>query len=133
MNILFKNATIVTLTEKGVIENGFVGTEGKKIAFVGDTLPENYKYDRVIDCEGKTIMPGLSNAHCHTAMTILRSYSEGYSLQRWLNEKIFPIEDKLTENDIYWGTLLGTAEMLRFGTTLVNDCYFFMDKAAAGQ
>ncbi len=130
MNILLKNARIVTLTDKGVIDSGFVGTEGKKIAFVSDTLPENYKYDRVIDCEGKTIMPGLSNAHCHTAMTILRSYSEGYSLQRWLNEKIFPIEDKLNQEDIYWGTLLGTAEMLRFGTTLVNDCYFFMDRAA---
>ena len=130
MNILIKNATIITLTEKGVIENGYLGTKGKKIAFVGNEIPDGYCYDTVIDAKGKTVMPGLSNAHCHTAMTILRSYSEGYSLQRWLNEKIFPIEDKLTENDIYYGTLLGIAESVRFGTTLINDCYYFMDKAA---
>lgn len=130
MNILLKNAAIVTLNDKGVIENGYLGTAGKKISFVGDTIPENYKYDKVINCQGKTVMPGLSNAHCHTAMTVLRSYSEGYSLQKWLNEKIFPIEDKLTSEDIYYGTMLGIAEMLRFGTTLVNDCYYFMDRAA---
>ena len=130
MNILIKNATIITLTEKGVIETGFLGTEGKKISFVGTEIPKDYKYDTVIDAKGKTVLPGFSNAHCHTAMTILRSYSEGYSLQRWLNEKIFPIEDKLTSDDIYYGTMLGIAESLRFGTTLINDCYYFMDRAA---
>lgn len=130
MKILVKNADIITLDSVGVIKNGFLGTDGKKIAFVGTKIPENYEYDTVIDGKGKTVMPGFSNAHCHTAMTILRSYSEGYSLQKWLNEKIFPIEDKLTSDDIYYGTLLGIAEMLRFGTTLTNDCYYFMDRAA---
>ena len=130
MKILVKNADIVTLDSAGVIENGFLGTDGKKILFVGKEIPADYKYDTVIDAQGKTVMPGLSNAHCHTAMTILRSYSEGYSLQKWLNEKIFPIEDKLTPDDIYYGTLLGISEMLRFGTTLTNDCYYFMDRAA---
>lgn len=130
MNILIKNAQIITLDNSKVIENGYLGTEGKKISFVGDKIPEGYKYDKVIDGAGKTIMPGFSNAHCHTAMTILRSYSEGYKLQEWLNEKIFPVEDRLQGNEIYYGTLLGIAEMLRFGTTLVNDCYYFMEDAA---
>lgn len=129
MNILIKGANIITLKEDKIIENGYLGTEGKKIAFVGDKIPEDYRYDTVIDASGKTVMPGFSNAHCHTAMTILRSYSEGYKLQEWLNEKIFPIEDKLMGNEIYWGTMLGIAEMLRFGSTLVNDCYYFMEDA----
>lgn len=129
MNILIKNANIITLSDDNVIENGYLGTDGKKIAFVGKEIPVDYKYDTVIDATGKTVMPGFSNAHCHTAMTILRSYSEGYKLQEWLNEKIFPVEDKLMGNEIYWGTMLGIAEMLRFGSTLVNDCYYFMEDA----
>ena len=129
MNILFKNADIITLCDDQVIKGGYLGTSDKKIKFVGTKIPEDYKYDKVIDVKGKTIMPSFSNAHCHTAMTILRSYSEGYRLQEWLNEKIFPIEDKLCKEDIYYGTMLGIAEMLRFGTTLVNDCYYFMEDA----
>ena len=60
-----------------------------------------------------------------------RGYAEGYSLQEWLFQKIFPIEDQLEAEDIYWGTMLGIAEMVRTGTTLVNDCYYFMDRAIA--
>ena len=129
MNILVKNANIITLCEDEIIYNGYLGTSGKKIAFVGDEIPKDYKYDYVIDATGKTVMPGFSNAHCHTAMSVLRSYSEGYKLQEWLNEKIFPIEDKLGPHEIYYGTLLGIAELIRFGCTLVNDCYFFMEDA----
>lgn len=129
MNILVKNAKIITLCDDEIINDGYLGTNGKKIAFVGKEIPEDFSYDMVLDAKGKTVMPGFSNAHCHTAMTILRSYSEGYKLQEWLNEKIFPIEDKLEGNEIYYGTLLGIAEMLRFGSTLVNDCYYFMEDA----
>ena len=129
MNILLKNAYIITLDDEKIIENGYLGTNGKKISYIGDKLPDESKYDYVLDLKGKTVMPSFSNAHCHTAMTILRSYSEGYPLQRWLNEKIFPIEDKLSGNEIYWGTMLGIAELLKFGTTLVNDCYYFMEDA----
>lgn len=129
MKILIKNAYIITLDNEKIIENGYLLTDNKKISYVGNKLPDESKYDYVIDAKGKTVMPSFSNAHCHTAMTILRSYSEGYPLQRWLNEKIFPIEDKLTENEIYWGTMLGIAELLKFGTTLVNDCYYFMEDA----
>ena len=129
MNILFKNANILTMENDSIMENAYLGTKGKEIAFVGYDVPADYKYDKVVDICGKLIMPSFSNAHCHTAMTILRSYSEGYSLQKWLNEKIFPIEDKLEGNEIYWGTMLGISEMLKFGTTLVNDCYYFMEDA----
>lgn len=130
MNILVKNATIITMDDEKVIENGYLITDGKKISYVGDELLKDVSCDIVIDAKGKTLMPSFSNAHCHTAMSILRSYSEGYKLQQWLNEKIFPIEDKFTENEIYYGTLLGTAEMISTGTTLVNDCYWFMERAA---
>ncbi len=130
MKTLIKNACIVTCDNGRVIENGYMGYENDKIVFVSDKLPQDFSADEIIDVSGKTVMPGLINAHSHVAMTVLRSYSEGYRLQEWLNDKIFPIEDKLTPEHTYISTLLGIAEMLKFGTTAVNDCYFFMDKAA---
>ncbi len=129
--MLLKNATIITMDEaKPVIYNGCIGTKDKKIVFLSDTQGEReQEFGNVIDAKGKIVMPGLCNAHSHVAMTLLRSYSEGYALQEWLFEKIFPIEDQLNSDDIYWGTMLGIAEMMRTGTTLVNDCYYFMDRA----
>lgn len=129
MKTLLKNAKIVTCDNGRVIENGYMATEGDKILFVSDVLPADFKADEEKDLGGKIVMPGLCNAHSHVAMTVLRSYSEGYRLEEWLNDKIFPIEAKLKSEHIYIGTLLGIAEMLSFGTTLVNDCYFFSDKA----
>ena len=129
MNILIKNATIVTMGDEGIIENGYLATEDKKIKYVGATEPEGV-FDHIVDGKGKVIIPGLSNAHGHTAMSLLRSYSEGYKLQEWLFDKIFPIEDKLGPDEIYTGTLAGIAELLRFGCTITSDSYFFMDSGA---
>ncbi len=130
MNILIKNAALVTMGDEGVIENGYLGTEGKRIDYIGKEFPTGKEYDYIYDGSGMVVIPGLSNAHGHTAMALLRSYSEGYKLQEWLYEKIFPIEDRLGPEEIYTGTLLGIAELLRFGCTLTSDSYFFMDSAA---
>ena len=131
--MLLKNATIITMDESNpVLYHGYIGTRDKKIVLVSEHLEERETaYGEVIDAKGKIVMPGLCNAHSHVAMTLLRGYAEGYSLQDWLFTKIFPIEDQLEPEDIYWGTMLGIAEMVRTGTTLVNDCYYFMDRAAA--
>ncbi len=131
--MLLKNATIITMDDTNpVIYHGCIGTRDKQIVFVADHLPENEdEYGEVIDAKGKIVMPGLCNAHSHVAMTLLRGYAEGYALQDWLFTKIFPVEDRLEAEDIYWGTMLGIAEMIRTGTTLVNDCYYFMDRAIA--
>jgi 5-methylthioadenosine/S-adenosylhomocysteine deaminase len=55
---------------------------------------------------------------------------EGLSLQDWLNKKIFPAEDRLTPDGVYWGAMLGIAEMIRFGTVSLSDMYFFSDAIA---
>ena len=59
------------------------------------------KFDRVIDCNGNLLMPGFKNAHAHSPMTFLRSYVDDLPLDRWLNEAVFPLEDKLLKEDIY--------------------------------
>ncbi|MBW1722083.1 MAG: amidohydrolase [Deltaproteobacteria bacterium] len=82
----------------------------------------------VIDARKGLIMPGLVNAHCHTAMTLFRGLADDLPLKKWLFEKIFPAEAKhLSPDTVYWGSLLGCLEMIASGTTTFVDGYFFQD------
>ncbi len=125
MNYIIKNTTIVTMDNDKVIDNGYIIIENGDIIRVcnGEFSGDESKYT-IIDGTDKLVMPGLINCHTHTPMGLMRSYGSGLPLDRWLNEKIFPIEDKLTDDDMYWGTTLAICEMLSTGTTSFNDMYF---------
>src|SRR5699024_5467493 len=84
--------------------------------------------EKVLDATDKVVMPGLVNTHAHIAMSIFRGTFEGCNLYTWLNEKIWPIEAKLTEEDVYNASMLSIVEMISTGTTCVNDHYFFSKK-----
>jgi len=94
-----------------------------------DMLVES-EADHVINGEKLIVMPGLVNTHGHAAMTLFRSYADDMPLKEWLEQKIWPIEEHLSGNDIYWGTLLAIAEMIKGGTTTFTDMYFFMERVA---
>ena len=81
----------------------------------------------IIDAEDKVCMPGFVNAHAHLSMSIFRETLDGYSLQSWLTDKIWPMEDKLTHEDIYYASMLSCLEMISTGTTLANDQYFMTE------
>lgn len=124
MDYLFQNATVLTMCdERPMLQNGFVGVAGGKVVYVGETAPEEPAV-RTIDCRGKFLLPGLVNAHAHTAMCLMRGYADDYTLQTWLYEKVFPVEARLDERAILAGARLGFAEMLRTGTTSASDMYF---------
>ena len=72
-------------------------------------------------------MPGLINTHSHVPMSIFRETVDGYNLQDWLQKKIWPMEDKLTEEDIYYASYLSFIEMIETGCTTINDMYFMTD------
>ena len=107
----------------------YVTVEGAVITGI-DTVRPYGEFDRVIAGEGRLLSPGLVNAHTHAAMTIFRGYGEDLPLDRWLGERIFPAEDRLTERAVYLGTKLSIAEMLRGGVTSFSDMYFFCDATA---
>lgn len=73
----------------------------------------------------RAVLPGLVNCHGHTAMTLLRGCGSGLPLKRWLEEAIFPVEAKLTPDDVACGMTWGALEMLAGGTTCVADMYDF--------
>ena len=94
-----------------------------------EKVPEIH-WDLEIDCEGNLLMPGFKDAHTHSAMTFLRSYADDVPLQQWLNEKIFPLEAKLSGEDIYHLTRLAVLEYLTSGITSVFDMYLRPDDTA---
>jgi 5-methylthioadenosine/S-adenosylhomocysteine deaminase len=111
---------------------GEIAVEDGKILSVGEqgSAPEGFVPDRIIDLPNDVVMPGLINAHTHAAMTMLRSYADDLPLMPWLETKVWPFEGKMTDEDIYWGTLLALAEMIQSGTTTMLDMYASMDKVA---
>ena len=123
MSILFTNVTAVTMDSAApLLKGAYVATQGTTISYVGQERPAG-DFERVIDCTGKVMMPGLVNAHTHVPMTLLRGYGGGNNLQDWLHNYIFPAEAKLDDRCVAAGTALGLAEMIASGTTCIADMY----------
>jgi len=116
MSILIKNVLL-----GGRARN--IHIEGNEIEAISEASKEQVA-EFVIDGTDKAAIPGLFNAHTHAAMTLLRGYADDMPLQEWLETKIWPVEGKLTEDDVYWGTKLACLEMIKSGTIFFNDMYW---------
>ena len=140
MNIRLYNAKILTMEKDRPVFDGEIWIKNEKIVYVGETrqLEKFWKderdiciiWDQEIDCEGNLLMPGFKDAHTHSGMTFLRSFADDLPLQRWLNEKIFPMEAKLTGEDIYYFVKLAVLEYLTSGITAIFDMYLKPDITA---
>ncbi len=128
--MLFENISYISPEYKAEA-GAYVGVEGSRISYVGSEPPaDREKYGRSVDGRGRLLIPGFYDAHSHLAMSLMRGYGEGLALQDWLNTRIFPFEAKLRPDDVYWGTLLGCAELLRYGVVGCSDMY--LDCMSAG-
>lgn len=137
MNIRFYNSKILKLGDdrKFTIEEGELWVKGDSICYIGDGTDIDKVFanpadavilwDREIDVEGNLLMPGFKNAHTHTAMTFLRSYADDLPLQDWLFQQVFPREEQLAPEDVYYLDILGIMEYLTSGITSNFDMYFF--------
>jgi len=126
--MLIKDASIV---EGGRLRRDVnIAIDGGRISEVGSGIADESSDGEVIEGRGKLAISGLVNAHTHLAMTLFRGYADDMELMPWLSEKIWPLEAKLTAEDIRWGVKLGCLEMIRSGITCYNDMYYFMDEAA---
>ena len=128
MKTILKNVTL--LPETGYGEgNWHITIENKRIASITKNLPDTVGAE-VIDAKGNLLIPGFYNAHCHAAMTLFRGYGEDLPLQRWLEERIFPAEDRLNYENVTVATRLAIAEMLKGGIVSFSDMYMFEDAVA---
>lgn len=122
MRTRFYNARVLTMKDFDIFL-GEVWVEDNKISYVGKYKEHDCLFDREIDAQKNLIMPGFINAHTHSGMTFLRSIADDMPLQQWLNEKVFPIETKLSEEDIYYFSKLAILEYLTSGITTNFDMY----------
>ena len=117
MNIVIKNILALLPDGQG---SHTVYIEGRDIAGI-DQEPEGFKAELTIEGEGKLLIPGLINSHTHSYMTVMRNCADDLPFMDWLLKRIDPIEGRLTNEDVYWSSLLGQLEMIRSGTTTFND------------
>lgn len=130
MKVLIKDIEIISMSpDYPSVFKGHIGIEDQNIVFIGE-VPSTFIADKIVEGKGHIALPGLINAHTHMAMSLLRNYADDLPLMTWLSEKIWPVEAKLTSDDIYFGTMLSIAELIKSGCTTFRDMYFHMDEVA---
>ena len=130
-DIIIEGGVLITMVDgEAPFDPARIWVKGDRISQIerAHTKTEYPENAEIIDARNAIIMPGLVNAHSHTAMTLFRGLADDLPLKEWLFEKIFPAESKhLRPETVYWGTLLGCLEMIASGTTSVIDGYFYQD------
>lgn len=131
MKKIFKNCDILLRNngEYRVLENAFLGVDGDVFSYIGTEEPTD-KFDEVKDLSGKLVMAGLYNCHTHSPMVLFRGAGSDKPLNVWLGDYIFPMETKLTAEQIEAASYLAIMEMLASGTISFSDMYFFPEQTA---
>lgn len=134
VDLLIQHCHALHVPESGdvqIVRDREIAVEGNRIIAVelAGTFDAAAAGD-VLDAGGMLAMPGLINTHAHVPMVLFRGSAEDVTIEDWFNEYIWPMERNLEEDDVYWGMLLGLAEMIEAGVTCVADHYFFMDRVA---
>lgn len=127
---MIRNGKFAVLQEGKSVLHGHMVIEDDRITYLGEQEPQTEEGMEIVDGSGLFFLPGLVNSHGHTAMSLLRGYGDDLALQVWLQEKMWPMEEKFTADDVYWGTSLSVLEMLKGGTTTFLDMYDHMDQVA---
>jgi 5-methylthioadenosine/S-adenosylhomocysteine deaminase len=131
---ILTHAQIVTMDDEyRIIQDGALAVLNDRIFTVGanDEVLASYSSSKIIDCGGRTMIPGLINTHTHAAMTLLRGLADDRRLDVWLLGYIMPVEREFVNPGFCrLGTQLACAEMIRSGVTCFADMYYFEDTVA---
>ena len=131
--IIIENAIVVTMNDKReTYRPGHIGIEKQKIEIVSENpiTDDQWEDAHRIDGSDRIAIPGLINCHTHAGMTMMRGIADDMPLMEWLTTKIWPMEEKMTPEDVYWGTKLAVLEMIRGGVTCFCDMYWHSGQAA---
>ncbi|MCM3443029.1 5'-deoxyadenosine deaminase [Metabacillus halosaccharovorans] len=120
MNILIKNAQIITMNKEEEIITGDIHIEDDLIKNIGPDLTVQQP-DKIIDATGKTVIPGFVQTHIHLCQTVFRGQGDDLELMDWLKQRIWPLEAAHDEESIYYSAMLGIGELIQSGTTTIVD------------
>jgi 5-methylthioadenosine/S-adenosylhomocysteine deaminase len=135
VDLLVRGGTVVTMDgAHRVIEDGAVAIRADRIVAVGPTteVASRYQARATVEAAGRIVLPGLVNTHTHVPMTLFRGIADDMELMDWLQNHIWPAENRnVTPEFVTWGTRLAAWELIRSGTTTFADMYFYEDQVAA--
>jgi 5-methylthioadenosine/S-adenosylhomocysteine deaminase len=133
VDVLISGGEVLTQNKnRERIVNGAIAVKGDRIVGVGPRtlLEERFEAREVVDTSNKIVLPGLVNTHTHAAMTLFRGTADDISLEPWL-QKIWPLEQKFADaQNVFLGSELAFAEMIRGGTTTAADMYWHYQATA---
>ncbi len=128
MNILLENGFILQHHDTSfAIKQNNIYISDNIISGIG-SCPAGFEADQKVNARNRLIIPGLINSHSHAYMTLLRNAADDLAFDDWLFKNILPMEDQLTADDAYWGTMLAAMEMIKTGTTCFLDMHMFQDQ-----
>jgi len=133
-DIIIEHAKILTMdSSHSLFDNAAIVIKQGRILEIGpsDSIALKYTALRTIDATNKLVMPGLVNTHTHVPMNLFRGYSDDKPLHEWLYKYMFPLEAKyVNARNVKLGAQLAIIEMLKSGTTIFNDSYYYEDEVA---
>ena len=133
VNFVVHPSVIITVNSHSEVlrETSIVVRDGKIESLLPTAEARSLEGIAQVDLSDHILMPGLINAHGHAAMTLLRGIADDMALTQWLNDKIWPLENKWVDQAFVMdGTEIAAAEMIMSGVTTASDQYFFPDIAA---
>lgn len=130
MNILLKNISYLDVINEKIVRNVNIHIQDNIIKEIYSEDKKLFNFDYIIDCSNKLASPAFTNGHTHLGMTQMRNYADDLELMTWLNEKIFPVEARLTSEDIYYASLLSIIENIKSGVGNVCDMYDSIDRVS---
>jgi 5-methylthioadenosine/S-adenosylhomocysteine deaminase len=128
-DLLIRDVALFDPAADGMLEHRDIVLGDGTIVSI-DPHDDDVSAQTVVDGRGKLAIPGLVNAHAHSAMTLLRGVAEDVSVETWFNDIVWRLEANLSEGDAYWGMKLAAVELIEAGVTCVADHYFHMDAIA---
>lgn len=127
MRILIKDVNLLSMSEDTPnISKKDILIENNRIINIDTNI--NDISDKIVYGSGKVAMPGFVNTHTHIAMSLFRGYRDELKLMDWLYKAIFPVEERLTTEDVAQGAELSCVEMIKNGTTTFCDMYFYQEE-----
>jgi 5-methylthioadenosine/S-adenosylhomocysteine deaminase len=133
IDLLIQNCEVLQVknSQPVILTGQDIAIRGQHILAISPHAPDTIiEASRFVEGHGLLAIPGLINTHAHVPMVLFRGLVEDVSIAAWFNDFIWPLEGNLTPEDVYWGAMLGLAEMIEAGITQVADHYFYMDQVA---
>jgi len=127
MNIRIRNVRWLPSFHSAELSAGDIALKEGRILAMG-SVPAGFEASHEIDGTGTIALPGLVNAHTHVSMGLFRNIADDLDLMDWLEKRIWPLEERMSGEDVYWGAMLSMAELVRSGVTAFADMYFSMDR-----